>query len=260
MEIVKLLLEAGANPYIENEMGLNCFEISEKFGPFPSVTRELCGSIQILVVITMSNSILVRIVTFICLHDLLSLTPSKTQHHTYITHHTKMAAAALNNRQTTFPLRLSSDSFTGSLILPSFFILHILRERERVEIFGKIKMSSQVKGLCLVACSGLFYSTMGCTVKLIAPSMGSFHVATIRGFTLMLLNGSLMIRSGDVSIRDVVVGKSKDEFKWLVMRGCFGSMGLAFGFLALSELPLGCEHDHLHGSHIFGNFWVFNLG
>ena len=41
VEIVTLLLEAGADPYIQNEMGLNSFDISEKFGPFPSVTRAL---------------------------------------------------------------------------------------------------------------------------------------------------------------------------------------------------------------------------
>ena len=41
VEIVKLLLEHGADPYIENEMGLNSFDISDKFGPFPSVLRAL---------------------------------------------------------------------------------------------------------------------------------------------------------------------------------------------------------------------------
>ena len=41
VEIVTLLLEAGADPYIENEMGLNSFEISDKYGPFPSVKRAL---------------------------------------------------------------------------------------------------------------------------------------------------------------------------------------------------------------------------
>ena len=41
VEIVKLLLEAGADPYIENEMGLNSFDISDKFGPFPSVSKAL---------------------------------------------------------------------------------------------------------------------------------------------------------------------------------------------------------------------------
>ena len=41
VEIVNLLLEAGADPFIENEMGLNSFDISEKFGPFPSVKRAL---------------------------------------------------------------------------------------------------------------------------------------------------------------------------------------------------------------------------
>ena len=41
VEIVTLLLEAGADPFIENEMGLNSFDITEKFGPFPSVMRIL---------------------------------------------------------------------------------------------------------------------------------------------------------------------------------------------------------------------------
>ena len=41
VEIVKLLLEAGADPYIENEMGLNSFDISDKFGPFPSITKTM---------------------------------------------------------------------------------------------------------------------------------------------------------------------------------------------------------------------------
>ena len=41
MEIVTLLLEAGADPYLENEMGLNSFDITEKVGPFSSVMRVL---------------------------------------------------------------------------------------------------------------------------------------------------------------------------------------------------------------------------
>ena len=41
VEIVTLLLEAGADPYLKNEMGLNSFDITEKFGPFPSVMRVL---------------------------------------------------------------------------------------------------------------------------------------------------------------------------------------------------------------------------
>ena len=41
VEIVTLLLEAGADPYIENEMGLNSFEMCEKYGPFLSVRKVL---------------------------------------------------------------------------------------------------------------------------------------------------------------------------------------------------------------------------
>jgi drug/metabolite transporter (DMT)-like permease len=101
---------------------------------------------------------------------------------------------------------------------------------------------------------------MGCTVKLIAPSMGSFHVATIRGFTLMLLNGGLMYRN-EVPLRNAIVGKSKQEYKWMVLRGCFGSMGLAFGFLALSELPLGDANTIIFLAPVFsGIFGYLILG
>ena len=41
VEIVKILLENGADPYIENDLGMNAFELSEKAGPFPSVQRVL---------------------------------------------------------------------------------------------------------------------------------------------------------------------------------------------------------------------------
>ena len=40
-EIATFLLEAGADPYIENEMGLNSFDITRNHGPFPSVMRVL---------------------------------------------------------------------------------------------------------------------------------------------------------------------------------------------------------------------------
>ena len=41
VEIVKILLENGADPYIENDLGMNAFEICEKCGPFPSVRKAL---------------------------------------------------------------------------------------------------------------------------------------------------------------------------------------------------------------------------
>ena len=44
VEIVELLLEHGADPYIENEMGLNSFDITQKFGPFPRVMDALCDT------------------------------------------------------------------------------------------------------------------------------------------------------------------------------------------------------------------------
>ena len=41
VEILKILLENGADPYIENDLGMNAFEICEKCGPFPSVRKVL---------------------------------------------------------------------------------------------------------------------------------------------------------------------------------------------------------------------------
>ncbi len=41
VEIVKILLENGADPYIENDLGMNAFGICKEAGPFPSVYRAL---------------------------------------------------------------------------------------------------------------------------------------------------------------------------------------------------------------------------
>ncbi len=41
VEIVKILLENGADPYVENDLGMNAFDCCDKAGPFPSVKRAL---------------------------------------------------------------------------------------------------------------------------------------------------------------------------------------------------------------------------
>ena len=41
VEIVKILLENGADPYIENDLGMNAFDMCEMAGPFPSVKKAL---------------------------------------------------------------------------------------------------------------------------------------------------------------------------------------------------------------------------
>ena len=41
VEIVKILLENGADPYVENDLGMNAFDICNMAGPFPSVNRAL---------------------------------------------------------------------------------------------------------------------------------------------------------------------------------------------------------------------------
>ena len=41
VEIVKILLESGADPYIKNDLGMNAFALCEAAGPFPSVMKEL---------------------------------------------------------------------------------------------------------------------------------------------------------------------------------------------------------------------------
>ena len=39
--IVKILLEYGADPYVENDLGMNAFDICDMAGPFPSVRKVL---------------------------------------------------------------------------------------------------------------------------------------------------------------------------------------------------------------------------
>ena len=46
VEIVKILLESGADPYIENDLGLNAFDICKEAGPFPSVMKALQTSYE----------------------------------------------------------------------------------------------------------------------------------------------------------------------------------------------------------------------
>jgi ankyrin repeat protein len=41
VEIVKILLANGADPYVENDLGMNAFDICKKAGPFASVNRAL---------------------------------------------------------------------------------------------------------------------------------------------------------------------------------------------------------------------------
>ena len=41
VEIVKILLEYGADPYVENDLGMNAFEVCDEAGPFPSVRNAL---------------------------------------------------------------------------------------------------------------------------------------------------------------------------------------------------------------------------
>ena len=43
IEIVKILLENSADPYIENDLGMNAFDTCKDAGPFPSVQRVLEG-------------------------------------------------------------------------------------------------------------------------------------------------------------------------------------------------------------------------
>ncbi len=41
VEIVKILLENGANPFVENDLAMNAFEICDRCGPYPSVKKVL---------------------------------------------------------------------------------------------------------------------------------------------------------------------------------------------------------------------------
>ena len=41
VEIVKILLKNGANPFVKNDLGMNAFEICDRCGPYPSVKEVL---------------------------------------------------------------------------------------------------------------------------------------------------------------------------------------------------------------------------
>ena len=41
VEIVKILLENGADPFVKNDLGMNAFEICDRCGPYPSVKEVL---------------------------------------------------------------------------------------------------------------------------------------------------------------------------------------------------------------------------
>ena len=46
VEIVKILLENGVDPYIENDLGMNAFDMCKKNGPFPTVKKVLRDHIK----------------------------------------------------------------------------------------------------------------------------------------------------------------------------------------------------------------------
>ena len=41
VEIVKILLDAGADPFVKNDLGANAFEYCDRCGPYPSVKKVL---------------------------------------------------------------------------------------------------------------------------------------------------------------------------------------------------------------------------
>ena len=46
VEIVEILLENSADPYVENDLGMNAFDTCKDAGPFPSVQRVLEGHLN----------------------------------------------------------------------------------------------------------------------------------------------------------------------------------------------------------------------
>jgi ankyrin repeat protein len=49
VEIVKMLLGNGADPYVENDLGMNAFEMCKKCGPFPSVMKVLQKNFRVII-------------------------------------------------------------------------------------------------------------------------------------------------------------------------------------------------------------------
>jgi len=47
VEVVRLLLNSGADPYIQSDLGVNAFKICEKLGPFPSVEKLMLKHVSV---------------------------------------------------------------------------------------------------------------------------------------------------------------------------------------------------------------------
>ena len=46
LEIVNILLESGADPFIKNDLDMNAFDLCEKLGPFPQIRNELWAHVK----------------------------------------------------------------------------------------------------------------------------------------------------------------------------------------------------------------------
>ena len=48
LEIVRLLFQAGADPFVENDLGMNAFDVCDKSGPFPNHSKIFAQILKIL--------------------------------------------------------------------------------------------------------------------------------------------------------------------------------------------------------------------
>ena len=44
LEVVKLLLRHGANPYVQNDLGMDAFKVCMEYGPFPKIHKAMWNS------------------------------------------------------------------------------------------------------------------------------------------------------------------------------------------------------------------------
>ena len=48
LEVVNILLTAGADPFVRNGLGLDCFSLCEIYGPFPNLENALIANVDIM--------------------------------------------------------------------------------------------------------------------------------------------------------------------------------------------------------------------
>lgn len=109
------------------------------------------------------------------------------------------------------------------------------------------RRSLETLGLIFMTMSALTFSVMSLFVKINGSSFPSFEIVFARSFVQAIL---ALIACAFLKVNPL--GR-RDLRGWLALRGFLGSLGLAFLFYSLTQLPLA---DATGTERIYLNFWL----